>query len=303
MLIPFHLDSLPKITCFGFVEYKEPWVHFKRKTDEYIIYIIKSGELYIKEDDKRYELKKGDFFLLQQNRMHIGYKKACCDYYYIHFTQKEMPDIGKPLDEIIQEILKNRTESLNSNPVRNFEYGNSLCYLPKHFHIADESVFSHYIYTLKGTLEEYNKKLEYYRVVFSCKLLELLISISKEYVATEVEKLHSTYTKAWLKVEAIQNYINSNYNKKINTWDIEKEFEFNYDYLNRVFHKMTGYTILNYLNIVRINKAKELIEHTTMDLSEIAYAIGINDPFYFSKIFKKATGISPLSYRKNRYRV
>jgi YesN/AraC family two-component response regulator len=303
MLVPFNLDFLPKITCFGFVSYKESWMHFKRKTDEYIVYIIKKGELYIKEGDHKYELKKNDFLLLQPNRMHIGYEKACCDYYYIHFKQEEMPDVSKPLDEIVKEILKKRSESLDSDPRSYFDYSNSLCYLPKHFHMADESVSSHFMYVLKDSLEQYNKKLEHYRIIFSCKLLEILISISKEYVATEIEKHHSTYSRSYLKIEAIHRYINSNYNKKINSWDIEQEFGFNYDYLNRIFHKLTGHTILNYLSIVRINRAKELIEHTTMNLSEITFAVGISDPYYFSKTFKKITGISPLVYRKNRYRV
>lgn len=302
MLVPFNLDSLPKITCFGFVSYKEPWIHFKRKTDEYIVYIIKKGELFIKEGDHNYELKKDDFCLLQPNQVHVGYEKACCDYYYIHFKQNEAPNLSKSLDEIVKEILKNRSESLKSSPTSYFEYSDSLCYIPKHFHITDESVSSHFMYILKESLEEYNKRIEHYRIIFSCKLIEILISISKEYVATELERHPSTYSRDYLKVETIQNYINNNYNKKINSWDIEQVFKFNYDYLNRIFHKMTGYTILNYLNKVRVNKAKELIEQTTGKLSEITFAVGITDPYYFSKTFKKITGVSPLEYRKNRYR-
>lgn len=303
MLIPFKLDSLPKITCFGFVSYEEPWIHFKRKTEEYIVYIIKKGEMYIKEDENKYVLKAGDFFLLQPNKMHMGYDKACCDYYYIHFEQEEIPHTNKPLEEILHEIFINRSKSLNSNARGYFDYSNSICYIPKHFHIADESVCSHFMYVLKDALIEYDKKLEHYRILFSCKLIEILASVSKEYIATEVEKSPSTYSKSYLKIEAIENYINSNYNKRINSWDIEQSFKFNYDYLNRIFRNITGYTILNYLNMVRINKAKELIEHTTMSLSEISFAVGINDPYHFSKTFKKVTGISPIDYRKKRYKL
>lgn len=303
MLVPFNLNYLPRITCFGFVSYKEPWIHFKRKTDEYIVYIIKKGDLYIKEGENYYELKKGDFCLLQPHQVHMGYKKACCDYYYIHFEQKELPDLNKSIDEMVKEILKNRSDSLRSNPTSYFEYSNSLCYIPKHFHITDESVSSHFMYVLKESLEEYNKRIEHYRIMFSCKLIEILISISKEYVAVELERHPSTYSRDYLKVESIQNYINGNYHKKVNSWDFEQVFQFNYDYLNRIFHKMTGQTILNYLNIVRINKAKELLEQTTNKLSEISFSVGITDPYYFSKAFKKMTGTSPLEYRKTRYRL
>jgi len=300
MLVPFNLDSLPNITCFGFVSYKEPWIHFKRNIDEYIVYIIANGELYIKEGDYNYVLKKNGFLLLQPNQVHIGFKKACCDYYFIHFKQNELPNLKKSRDEILNEILKVRSESLMSDPTTYFDDFYSMCYLPKHFHITDKSVSSHFMYSLKKSLEEYNKRSEHYRIVFSCKFIEILISISKEYIATEIEKQPSTYSRDYLKVDSIQNYINSNYTNKINSCDIEQAFNFNYDYLNRIFHRMTGHTILNYLTIVRINKAKELIEQTTSKMSEITLAVGINDAYYFSKVFKKVTGLSPLEYRKKR---
>ncbi len=53
---------------------------------------------------------------------------------------------------------------------------------------------------------------------------------------------------------------------------------------------------MKYLNMMRINKAKELIEVTPLKFSEIAYLVGINDPYYFSKLFKKYTGLTPTQY-------
>lgn len=300
MLIPFHFELLPNISCFGFVSYKEPWIHFKRKADEYFLYIIKSGELYLKEGDQCYVLKKGDCMLLQPGLSHVGYKKSCCDYYYIHFRLPALPSQNKSPDDIAKEILKNRYDSLMSNPQGQFEYSNSLCYVPNYYHISDDSVYLHFVYTLKEALDGYNKKSEHYRTYFACQLIELLISLSKEYVATVLELHQSTYSKDFLKVEAIQNYISGNYTKKINSWDIEHEFKFNYDYLNRIFHRMTGYTILSYLNIIRMNKAKELLEQTSCKLSEITFSVGITDPYNFSKTFKKMTGASPMEYRKSR---
>ena len=53
-----------------------------------------------------------------------------------------------------------------------------------------------------------------------------------------------------------------------------------------------------YLNILRINNAKQLISTTDLPFSEIAYLVGIEDRYYFSKLFRKMTGMSPTEYYK-----
>jgi hypothetical protein len=86
-MLSIPLDSLAQINFAGFVAYKKPWSHFKRTTEECLIYFIKSGELHILEGGVKYSLKKGDIMILQPGIEHVGFQKACCDYYYIHFSQ------------------------------------------------------------------------------------------------------------------------------------------------------------------------------------------------------------------------
>ncbi len=105
-------------------------------------------------------------------------------------------------------------------------------------------------------------------------------------------------TKSFIKVHALLDYIHENYAGKITSADIEQEFDCNYDYINRVFSKLTGYSIMRYVNLVRISHAKELIEATHLSFSEIGYLTGLDDPYYFSKVFKKYVGISPTEYYK-----
>ena len=56
--------------------------------------------------------------------------------------------------------------------------------------------------------------------------------------------------------------------------------------------------VFAYLNILRINNAKQLISTTDLPFSEIAYLVGIEDRYYFSKLFRKMTGMSPTEYYK-----
>ena len=64
-----------------------------------------------------------------------------------------------------------------------------------------------------------------------------------------------------------------------------------------VFSQETGQTFKEYLTEIRINKAKELLRMTALRSGDIAYQVGYNDPHYFSSVFKKHTGLSPIEFR------
>ncbi|MBZ4646783.1 MAG: AraC family transcriptional regulator [Clostridia bacterium] len=299
MILSIDTDILPKVRFIGSISYKTPWIHFPRIANEYILYIIKSGELYIKEDEKEYVLKKGDFFLLQPNKLHEGFKESCCTYYFVHFKHPNIREVtGISSVELAKEILHKRKTSLTGDSLSDLIITDSICYLPKYYHIESESILLSLFHNLNESIDDYYKKYEEYKKIASCNLLKLLIIISREYATTEIENSQTHFRKSFIKVKNIIDYINKECHKKLTSQDIENIFESNYDYLNRVFHSITGYTILNYLNIVRINKAKELIESTSMNFSEIGYLVGIDNPYYFSKLFKKYTGMTPTEYLK-----
>lgn len=72
-----------------------------------------------------------------------------------------------------------------------------------------------------------------------------------------------------------------------------------------VFYKkvkgITGYSPNEYMRIIRMKKAAELLQNSDLTVTEVAYKTGINDPFYFSKCFKAQFGISPSTYQKGGY--
>ena len=66
-----------------------------------------------------------------------------------------------------------------------------------------------------------------------------------------------------------------------------------------IFSQEMGVTFTEYLTELRMNRAKELLRTTQMRSSDIAYAVGYNDPHYFSYLFKKHTGMTPRDFRKD----
>jgi two-component system response regulator YesN len=68
-------------------------------------------------------------------------------------------------------------------------------------------------------------------------------------------------------------------------------------HFSAVFSQEAHQTFKEYLTEIRINKAKELLRMTTLRSADIAYQVGYNDPHYFSSVFKRNTGLSPIEFR------
>ena len=68
--------------------------------------------------------------------------------------------------------------------------------------------------------------------------------------------------------------------------------------LNRRFRQATGLSPQSYLQRLRINHAKELLRHSNLGVAEIAWQLGLQDASYFSQLFRRHSGVSPLRYRE-----
>lgn len=94
------------------------------------------------------------------------------------------------------------------------------------------------------------------------------------------------------------DYIETHYaEEKMSLQDICRHCLMSTSYFSLVFKQHTGETFVEYLTRVRMNKAKEMLQHTTMKFYEIAGKVGYGDPNYFSILFKKHVGMTPREYR------
>lgn len=93
-------------------------------------------------------------------------------------------------------------------------------------------------------------------------------------------------------------YIGANYAGRLTLEDTARAVSLSPDYLSRIFRQETGNTFNHYLNQVRITKAKELIRHSDLRLTDISQMVGYDDQSYFTKVFRRLTGTAPNAYRK-----
>lgn len=106
-----------------------------------------------------------------------------------------------------------------------------------------------------------------------------------------------THTKNYI-IDNTVSFINDNYSKKLTLQILASNCYCNPTYLSHIFNKYIGKSIVDYINEIRIEKAKMLLDMTNRPITEIALSVGFNNPSYFSQVFKHYLGCSPYDYRR-----
>ncbi len=96
----------------------------------------------------------------------------------------------------------------------------------------------------------------------------------------------------------IKSYIDEHYAEKVTLDDLSKLFFIDKYYLTKTFRSQFGLNISTYIQNIWITKAKQLLRFSDKTVEEIGYEVGIGNPAYSSRVFKKVEGVSPKTYRE-----
>lgn len=99
-------------------------------------------------------------------------------------------------------------------------------------------------------------------------------------------------------IERVLKFIHENCHRDIDLTMAANHMSYTYTYFSRWFTEKTGYTFVNYLRKVRIEKARELLKNTDMKVIQISEAVGFANPKHFTTTFRVLTGISPQEYKR-----
>lgn len=99
-------------------------------------------------------------------------------------------------------------------------------------------------------------------------------------------------------MERTVHFFHENFSSEIDICSYAAGLHMSTCWFIRSFKQYVGVPPLQYVTSIRINKAKELLESTNWPVNEIGAVAGYENPLYFSRIFKKQTGLSPAAYRK-----
>lgn len=98
-------------------------------------------------------------------------------------------------------------------------------------------------------------------------------------------------------LKSIVHFMHENIERKISLSEIASFVGYSTSHFSTLFCSLTGQSPMAYLNHLRIQRACELLEFTDMKVNQICYKVGIEDPYYFSRLFKRIMGVSPREFR------
>ena len=260
--LSFQLESITKS------KYDSDW-HSTLHTHPFteLFYVVDGkGEFNIQ--GQRFPVKANDFVIINPQVEH---------------TELSSPD--EPLEYIVLGI--NGLSFSNLTPVS--EGGHPFSF----FNLRDEQ--KDILRYLNAMVQEATSQSMSYELVCHNLLEILLIKILRhQHFDLEVGK----QSKATKDISFIKHYLETYYHESIQLEDLASMTHLSRFYISHSFKKEIGMYPMEYLIAIRIKESKILLRTTNYSISQVADIVGFTTPTYFSKQFRKSTGISPTDYRE-----
>lgn len=267
-----------------------PW-EINRVIFDYELLLIKEGQALITIEDKIYEGVPGDIFLFKPKENH-SIKIIGNDVFYqphIHFDlyyEANSPDV-KISYQLFEEMDKSSHHLFRENISEK-----SYPVIPNHITLKNTGYFEKMLFEI---IKEYEAKLPYCEIQMKGLFIQLWTYLIRE-IFWDTNPDITSYMKPLLE---IKDYITLNANRKITLDEIESKFSMSKYHIIRLFKNTYGMTPIHLHQLIRIEKAKEMIQFTDYSLTEIAELLGFNSIHSFSRAFKKTDSVSPSFYRKH----
>lgn len=264
------LFSILHITDIGY--YPCAKHHFRERNEpisQFVFIYCVEGRGWFKINNERYQVEKNQCFILPAHTPHCygSDEESPWTIYWIHFK-------GKVAERYALNLLK-----------------------PKEI---NPSVYSR----ISGRLELFEEIYHTFEMGYSKENLLYTCSAFHHFLGTICYL--QTYRRAANNqieenlVDAAIHYMQESISKKLTLAEIANHVGYSVSHFSSIFNEQTGYSPLCYLNQLKIQQACHLLDFTDMKINQVCYKIGIEDCYYFSRLFSKVMGMSPREYKKQK---
>lgn len=261
----FARTSLLHLQEVGSLKALHPHTSMRAGLVSYLCFLVLDGEGKLTYEGEEYLLEKGDCIFID------------CRSAYSHSTSQVLWSLAwchfyAPFLPAVYEKYKER----GGRPV---------------FHPENPSAFE----TILTQLYDLAASSDYIR---DMRINESLSSLLTLLMQESWNPENTVVSKKRMELAKVKNHLDEHYIEKITLDDLEEKFFINKYYLLKIFKETYGTTVSSYLIAKRITRAKQLLRFTAMTIDEVGCAVGMDGAGYFSRMFKKAEGISPKEYRR-----
>jgi AraC-like DNA-binding protein len=232
--------------------------------ENFLFYCV-DGTGWYKIQDKQYEVRPNEFFILPQNVEHAygSSTENPWSIYWVHFGGESVPHLNA-LNAVQTHFKPHYVK--NSNDI--------------------QVTFTKIFKTLELGFSIDN--LMFASMCLS-HFLTLFIYNSKHYAVNAAEKLDC--------VDSAILYMQAHINDNISLNQISNHFNYSPSRFSGLFKQKTGYAPIDYFIQLKMQKASQQLDFSDKSIKDIAITLGFDDPYYFSRRFSKVIGMSPTKYR------
>ena len=242
--------------------------HPEGRNDYQLLYIAAGkGEFYFKGSKEPTIVTKGNMILFRPGEPQVYYYYAVdkTEVYWVHFT-------GWKVEEYLERYE-----------------------LPHDENVFFTGVSPDYPWIYNQMIRELQLQRVNYEDMISLYMHHILITINR-YIKEGRETKNDTIND----IERAAHYFKDNYNKQISIEQYAAEHLMSVNWFIHSFKSVMKMSPMQYIISLRIAMAKGYLENSTKNIAEISNEVGYENALYFSRLFRKYTGMTPTEYRKKR---
>lgn len=273
-----------------------PWDMRERVIFDYELLYVESGQARVRVGNRQFVCTAGDIVLFKPNERHslsvcgaetfsqphvhfdLMYTDRSPQFYVTYRTREELTDAEQQLMGV--DLL----------PHLHIQ-------LPNHIRLPDPEPFRKTLYEL---IDLFMERQPYRHLLLSAKMLELLHFVICPY--NRAPKVFHSQASSPQNHEfrSIRQYIEQSYDRNLSLEHLSSLFSISKYHLIRRFQALYDCSPIAYANLIRVEKAKSLLEDTSLSVTQISEQLGFSSIYTFSRFFKMQTGISPTELRAKR---
>jgi AraC-like DNA-binding protein len=247
---------------------RDHYTYRRKGLAENFLFFCVDGSGWYQIGKQRFEVGANEFFILPQHQEH-SYGSSPDDpwsIYWVHFGGDALAAFNE-----VQEVQKNFRPELVRNTGEIIPIFQKIYKTLELGYSIDNLLFANMCLSQFLTLFIYNKR---------------------HYASASNDRLDCVDSA----IHFMQEHINDN----ISLIGLSKAYNYSVSRFSNLFKQKTGYAPIDYFLQMKMQKACQLLDFSDRSIKDIAFSMGFEDPYYFSKRFRKIIGVSPKKYRTSR---